>query len=217
MSLLEYGRILIQRGWIIAICTAIAAGGMYLYSARQTAIFQSTQVLLIQPVSADLGISYANRSLLNSYVVYLNSSFIAQEIAEELEMGISGAELKGRTEIGANPDNLTIEVRVNDTDGEQANRVAFAWGQKLVQLRQAQNENLPNEEHINVIPQDFPTFTQFRPRTFVNMALGGMAGLVFGSLIVFVLEFRQHRIIYFEEDAERLLGSAPLAVVPGEE
>lgn len=216
MSLLEYLRILIQRGWIILLCGALFAGAMYLYSSQQAVIYQSTQVVLLQPARANQSIGAAHRSLLNSYVVYLNSSFIAQEIADSLDMGISGAELKGRTEIGAIPDRLTIEIKVNDTNGDNANRVAFAWGEKLIQLRQAQNANLPNDDHINAILQDFPTYTQFSPRTFVNMALGGIVGILVGGVIVFILEFRQHRVIRYQDDIETLLGQQTLVSIPAE-
>lgn len=212
MSLLEYARIGIQRGWIIVLCALMAAGAMVVYSARQTPIYRATQVVLIQPARADLGISQANRNLLNSYVVYLNSSFVAQEIADELGLGVSGAELRGRAEIGAIPDRLTIEIEVNDTDGDRANLVAFTWGQKLVQYRQAINADLPADDHINVIVQDFPTYRLYRPRTLVNVSLGSITGGLVGFALVFALEFRRNRRVHTADDLILSGDDAPLIV-----
>lgn len=213
MSLFEYLRVLLQRGWIIALFAAGAAGAMVFYSSQQTPIYRSTQVILVSPQRADLDNSLANRSLLSSYVVYLNSSFVAEQIAEELEMDVSGAELKGRAEIGAVPDRLTIEINVNDTDGDNANRVAFAWGQKLVQFLQQRNASVPAEDHVTAVPQDFPTYTLYRPRTLVNVMLGGLAGALAGSVLVFILEFRRNRVV---RDAHDLLvwGGGLLATIP---
>jgi len=216
MSLLEYVRVLVQRGWVMVLCALIAAGGMYLYSDRQPIIYRATQVVLIQPARADASRSLGNRSLVTSYTVYLNSVHVAQEIADSLGLGISGAELKGRAEIGARPDQLAIEINVNDADGETANRVAFAWGEKLVQYRQSLNANLPTDEHVYAVLQDFPRYTQYRPRTLVNMALGGMAGLLVGGLMVFALELRHHRRVHHPQDLSAFAHDAVFAVIPHE-
>lgn len=216
MSLLEYLRVLVQRGWIMALCALIAAAGMYFYSNQQPIIYRATQVVLIQPARADASRSLGNRSLVTSYTVYLNSVYVAQEIADSLGLGISGAELKGRAEIGAKPDQLVIEINVNDTDGETANRVAFAWGEKLVQYRQTLNANLPTDEHVYAVLQDFPRYTQYRPRTLVNMALGGMGGLLVGGLLVFVLELRHHRRVVNRDDLAVFAADAVFVTIPSE-
>lgn len=214
MSLLEYLRVLIQRGWILLLCGLLAAAAMFVYSSRQPVIYRATQLMIVQPQRADLGMSQANRALINGYVVYLNSSRVAQDVAQVLGMDVSGAELKGRAEIGALPDRAIIEINVNDTDGENANRVAFEWGQQLIRYRQQLNEGLPADDHVNVSAQDFPTYVQYRPRTAVNMVLGGLVGLLLGGVMAFVLEYRRSRVIRLREDLESVLGDAPLGVIP---
>lgn len=216
MSLLEYLRVLVQRGWMMALCALIAAGGMYVYSSRQPVIYRATQVVLIQPARADASRSLGNRSLVTSYTVYLNSVYVAQEVSDTLGLGVSGAELKGRAEIGARPDQLVIEINVNDTDGETANRVAFAWGEKLVQYRQQLNANLPTDEHVYAVLQDFPRYTQYRPRTLVNMALGGLAGLLIGGVLVFALELRHHRRVHHPHDLAAFVTDAVFMTIPAE-
>jgi capsular polysaccharide biosynthesis protein len=216
MSLLEYLRVVVQRGWIVLLFAAAAAAALVVISSRQTPIYRATQVLIVSPRSADLDNSLANRNLLNSYVVYLNSTFVASEIAEALDMGISGAELKGRAEIAAVPDRLTIEINVNDTDGNSANQVAYLWGQKLLEFLQARNENLPSDDHIDAVMQDLPQYVLYRPRTLVNAALGGLAGAVVGGLVVFALEFRRSRVVRDLDDLQNLRGLS-MTVIPDEQ
>lgn len=216
MSLLEYLRVLVQRGWIIALFAVAAAAALVVISSRQTPIYRATQVVIVSPRGADLDNSLATRDLLNSYVVYLNSSFVAAEIADALDMDVSGAELKGRAEIGAVPDRLTIEINVNDTDGDSANRVASLWGQKLVEFLQARNQDVPADDHIDAVMQDAPQYVLYRPRTLVNAALGGLAGAVMGGVLVFALEFRRSRVVRHEDDLLALRGLS-VTVIPAEQ
>lgn len=212
MSLLEYGRILLQRGWIILICLIVGAGGMTVYSVRQPAVYRSTMQVIFEPAQSGQGISAANAALLRSYVVYLSSTAIAAEIVQELSMGISAEALKAGTEISAIPDQSLIRIEVNDSNGDAANTVAYAWGLKLVDVRNRQNEELSISERINATPQDFPRYALYRPRTTANALLGAVAGLAVGIVIVFVLERRRLRTLRFASDfaLAGLLATIPL-------
>lgn len=216
MSLFEYLRVLIQRGWIVVLIVMFTAGGAYFLTTQQTRIFQSSYVILLEPVSPNSNISQANRALLNGYVVYLYSRPIAAQVVEALDMGISPDELMGRSSISVTEDQLALEIRVNDTDGENANRVALAWGEALIHYRNTINEDLPGPEHINAIPQDSPRFSQFRPRVLLTTALGVLGGLAVGGLIVFMLEFLHNRIVQHPEDLEQGLHMDVLATIPGD-
>lgn len=216
LSLLEYGRLLVVRGWIVAICMAILMGGAYLYSGRQTRIYRATQLMLVQAGESDANVLQASQRQLNAYVVYLYSSLVADEISRELGLGISGEELKGRAEISAEPERSIIRIEVNDTDGESANRVAYAWGQKLVQYFNQLNENMTGAERIEALVQDFPTYTLYRPRLVVNLGLSGVVGLLIGAMIVFIVEFRSNRVIRHPEDVEDFDALPVLASIPAE-
>lgn len=216
MSLLEYGRLLIQRGWIVVLCAAVFMGAAYLYSARQTPIYRSTQNMLVVPDKTDANVDLATRRQLNAYVQYLYSSLVGQEISDSLQLGVSGAELRGRAEISAVPDRSLIIIEVNDLDGEAANRVAYAWGQKLVEYRNRLNENLPEGERVSALPQDNPVFRLYWPRLGVNLGLGGFVGAVLGCLIVFFVELRRNSIVRHREDIEGFNDLPVLATIPTE-
>lgn len=216
MSLLEYGRLALQRGWILVLCVALCLGAAYLLSVRQTRIYRATQYMIVQPERVDANVLAANLRQLNAYVTYLHSVPVAERVVEALGLELSGLEMKGRAEIVAEPERSRIRIEVNDTDGESANRVAAAWGQQLILYRQQLNENLPEGERISAVPQDHPTFALYRPRLAVNFGLGALAGALVGSLIVFVLEVRRNRVVRHREDLEALPALTLLAVIPGD-
>ncbi|GIK29614.1 MAG: hypothetical protein IT298_05345 [Chloroflexi bacterium] len=212
LSLLEYGRIVVQRGWIVVLCAALGACAMLFYSSRQDTVYRSTMQVIFEPAQSGQGISAANAALLRSYVVYLSSTGIAGEIVEELGMGISAEALKAGTEISAVPDQSLIRIEVNDANGDWANTVAYAWGLKLVDVRNRQNDELPVDEQIIATPHDFPRYTLYRPRTTANLLLGAVGGSVLGVVIIFVLERRRLRIVKSPGDFAlgRLLATIPL-------
>lgn len=216
MSLLEYGRILLQRGWLLVLCVALGAGAMFAYSNRQQPIYQSRVNVLLQPANANSSQSAASTALINSYVVYLYTNPIAAQVSEAAGLGISSGELLGRTQIGPDRDRSQVVIAVNDTDGENANRVALAWAQQLIDFRNAQNADLPQSEHINAILQDFPRFEQNSPRTLMNVALGSLGGLLLGGLGVFWLEYRRHRVVRNDDDLRQHHHLDVLATVPSE-
>jgi capsular polysaccharide biosynthesis protein len=216
VSLLEYGRLLVQRGWIVVLCALLGAGAMFAYSRLQTPIYRSTYQILIEPARTEQGVSAGQRSLLGSLVIALHTTGTAAEIIDELGMGISPLALKNGTRIGAIPDQMLIRIEVDDTDGEFANLVAQRWGDKLLQLRNRLNQDLNNRDRILATPQDAPRYALYRPRTLINMALGGVVGVLAGALLVFALEYRHHRRITSRFDVNGLpvLGCIPHDATP---
>lgn len=214
MSLLDYIGLLARRGLILLLLVILGAGGAYFLTRGQTPIYRSTQVMLMQPARPDLGISQASQALLNTYVVYLYSNPVAEQIIQEQNLGdIAPEQLKGITRIGADPSRLTIQIEIDTTDGELANRIAYAWGQKLVAYRQQLNEDLPEEEHINAIPQDTAHYSLYRPRLAINAILGGLVGAICAAVMIFALEYRKNIVIHHRDDLPEF---GLIAVVPQE-
>jgi capsular polysaccharide biosynthesis protein len=201
VSLLEYLRVLIMRGWILALCAILGAGAMLVVSQRQTVVYRSTIQVIFEPAAASQGVSAAVNSLLRSYVVRVHTTAVAAEIVNDLGMGISADSLKGGTEISAVPDQSLIKIEVNDTDGDWANVVALAWAQKLIDQQNALNSELPATEQLRATMQeDSARYSLFRPRTLPNVLLGSTAGLLAGMILVFILERRMTRVIRNRQD-----------------
>jgi len=214
MNLLEYGRILWRRGWIMVLLAVIAAASAYFLSSRQTPIYRSTQLVLIQPSRNDLGLTEATTRLMESYVVYLNSSDRAQEVINTLNLDMLARDLQGKATIAANRNNLTVQIDIDLPDGELANDVARTWGNLLVQYRTAENQTVRQEDRIDALLPDAARYRLLQPNILINTLAGAIIGFLLGGILVFVLEYLESSVVRRREDIERQLELPVLATIP---
>lgn len=214
MTLVDYLRLLVRRGWIILLLALIAAGSAYVFTQGQTPIYRSTQRVILQPSRADLGLSESIIRIMQSYAVYLNSSLRAQEVIDRLQLDALPDDLQGRVTIEADTLRLTIQIDVDDTSPDAANRVAGEYGRLLQDYQAERNQRARAEDRIDVVIQDVARAGINRPRPLVNTAAGGVLGLLLGGVIVFVLEFLESNIVRRRDDVERALSLPVLATIP---
>lgn len=214
MNLTEYIRVLIRRGWIMLVLAAIAGGTAYTLSSQETPVYRGTQLVVIQPSRADLGLAEASVRLINSLVVLIDSQEVAQEIIDTLALDMTAGQLKGNVSIAPDQLRLTIQIDVNSTNPDEASRVAREWGQWLVDYRREQNQQVQREDRVNAIMPDQPGVGQFSPRPTFNGIAGALLGLIVGGVIVFVLEYLESGIIRRREDLERTASVTVLASIP---
>lgn len=213
MSLTDYGRILLRRGWIVGLLAALAGVSALLFSHTQTPIYRATQLVLIQPSRNDLGLAEATIRLINSYVVYLNSTSIAQQVIDDLQLDMMAEALKSAATIVPDRDRLTVQIDVDLADPNVAGRVAEAWGNMLVAYRNRENQTVRQEDRINALLPDRPSIGLLRPNRTVNTLVGVLLGALVGGVIVFAMEYLESGIVRRREDVERL-EIAVLAAVP---
>ena len=214
MNLIDYGRILWRRGWIIVLLAVFAAGSAYFLSTRQTTIYRSTQKVLIIPSRSDLSLTESSRLLLNSLREYLDSTYVAANVIERLQLDMLPSDLLTKVDITAEQISLAIQIAVDLPDGDQANRVAKAWGEELVMYRNTENQKLRREDQIFAQLQDDPIYALKSPRPFINAAAGAVLGLLLGGIIVFVLEYLESSVVRRREDLERGMDIPVLAALP---
>ncbi len=214
MNLIDYGRILLRRGWIILLLAVIAAGSAYFLSSRQTPVYRATQKVLVQPTRADLGLTESATRLLQQYAAYLDSQFIAQQVIDNLKLDMTASDLKSKVTIAPIPISLQIQIDVDMEQQDVAGSVAREWGNALVRYRQQQNQQALREDRIDANLQDFPVISLLRPRPIINAAAGAILGVLLGAILVFVLEYLESNTIRRREDVER--ADLPvLATIPG--
>ena len=109
MTLIEYGQILIRRGWIILLLALIAAVSAYLLSRAQTPIYRATQTVLIQPARADLSLTESASRLVNNYALYLDSDSTAARVIDALQLDMTPGDLNA--DVVVNPDALRFSIR----------------------------------------------------------------------------------------------------------
>jgi capsular polysaccharide biosynthesis protein len=214
MNLIDYGRILWRRGWIIILLAVIAAGSAYFLATRQTPIYRSIQKVLIVPSRSDLSLTQSSKLLLNSLREYLDSTLIAANVIEREQLDMTPSQLRGEVDITVEDISLAIQIAVDLPDGEVANRVARAWGEELVFYRNTENQKLRREDQIFAQLQDNPTYSLESPRPPINAAAGAILGVLLGGIIVFGLEYLESSVVRRREDLERSLDIPVLAAVP---
>lgn len=203
MNLVDYGRILWRRGWMMVLLALIAAGSAYVLSFQQTPVYRSTQKVLIQPSRNDLGLTEATTRLLNSYVVYLDSELIAARVIDALRLDMTPGQLKSNVTIAPDPLRFTIQIDVDLPDGDLANDVARTWGEMLVQYRNEQNQTVRREDRIDALLPDVARYELLRPRPIINALAGAILGVLLGGIIIFVLEYLESSVVRRRDDIER--------------
>jgi len=215
MSLVDYGRILVRRGWIIVLCMIVTGASAYFISRQMTPTYRASQLILIQPARNDLGLTEATTRLMNSYQVYLNSSRIAQQVIDNLQLDMLPGDLLGDVTIQSNKDNLTVQIDVDVQDCAIANRVASEWGNQLVIYRNTQNQTVRLEDRIDAIPVDNPRCpTSTTPNVVINTVAGVLLGGLLGAILVFVLEYLESSVVRRRSDVEKTLEMPVLATIP---
>lgn len=214
MILLDYGRIFIRRAWIIVLLALLAAGGAYFLAKQQQPIYRSVQTVLIQPARSDNGLTISSKELLNNYSLLLDSTYTAAKIIDQLQLDMTPAALKGAVDVVADTLTISIKISVDLPDGEMANRVAKAWGEQLVQFRNAENQKVQRSDQVNALLQDDPVYELNRPRPIINAAAGAVLGIIVGAVIIFILEYLESSIIRRREDLERMMDIPVLAAIP---
>src|SRR5690606_4397618 len=131
MNLLDYGRIILRRGWIAILLAVIAAVGAFGFSKIVTPVYRGTQTVLLVPSRSDLGLTEAALRLINSRQAYLNSTIVAQEIINDLQLDMDPSYLLGKTTIVPNRDSLAIQIDVDlpEQHTNQIYNIVLAWSQ----------------------------------------------------------------------------------------
>jgi capsular polysaccharide biosynthesis protein len=214
MNLIDYGSILLRRGWIMILLAIIAAASAFFLSRLQTPIYRATQTVLIEPARADLGLTESATRLVRQYAVRLDSDFTAERVIDTLRLDMTPAELNGATVVNSDALRLTIQIEVELPDAEIARQVAQEFGNQLVQYRFQENQQNRLEDRITASLQDVARVDLDRPRPPLNAAAGSVLGLILGGIIIFVLEYLESAIIRRRDDLERTLTLPVLASIP---
>lgn len=214
MNLLDYGRIFVRRGWIIVLLAVLAGGAAYFLSKGQRPVYRSIQTVLIQPARNDNGLTISSKDMLSQYSLYLNSTYRAAAVIDQLQLDMTPSALKGAVNIAPDQLTLSIKISVDLPDGEMANRVAKAWGEQLVQFRNAENQKVQRSDQVIALLQDDPVYELNQPRPTINAAAGAILGVIIGAIIIFVLEFLESSVVRRREDLERVIEIPVLATIP---
>ncbi len=215
---MEFGQIvgiLRKRWWIILaaiVATAVSAVG---FTKLQTPTYQSTVEVVIQPARPDFGLTQSAKTLLRSYMTVADSNKWAQQVIDRLRLDMTPQQLRANARFAAEDDRMVIKIEIEDTDGEQANRIARTWAMLLVEWRDSENQRLRKEDRVGAVLRDEPTYVQaWPPRTAIVLAAGVVFGLLIAAVVIFFLEWVESGIIRTPRDVEQWVGVTVLGTVP---
>ncbi len=214
MELRDYFRILRQRGWLILVLMALTAAAAFGFSKIQTPVYESTLRLLVSPSRTDFGQAQAAKALLSSYEQWLYSSYQAQKVIDTLQLDMTAGELLGDVRVASDGNSFVISLSVENTDPDLANDIARAWGNRLIQQQNLDNDRLPLEDRIYIEFIDDPQVGLERPKTMINTAAGAVFGLLLGVALIFLLEWLASGVIRRGEDVERYLDIPVIGRIP---
>jgi capsular polysaccharide biosynthesis protein len=217
MNLTYYVRIMIRRGWIMLLAMIITAGAAYGFSKAQTPVYRASQRVLFQPARNDFGLTETLRTVLRSYVVYLNTDTQAAAAIDRLNLDMQPGELRRHTTINSDPTQLMIQIDVDMEDGKLAADIAHELGLLLFEYKTQQNSGLRREDRIDPVMIDRAGWNLHSPNTKINTLAGAVLGLLLGGVIVFALEYLESNIVRSKDDIERFLDLPVLAAIPADD
>ncbi|GMQ77849.1 MAG: hypothetical protein BMS9Abin02_0340 [Anaerolineae bacterium] len=216
MELSDYGRILKQRGWIIILVAVLTAAAAFGFSKLQTPVYESTLRILVQPARTDFGQAQAAKQLLRGYVQWINSSYRAAKVIDELKLDLTPDQLLSDFKVASDESSFVIQLNVENTNPDLANDVARTWGNTFIQWRVDDNATQRKEDRVDAEFIDDPRAGLDRPKTMINTVAAGIFGALIGIIIVLALEWIESGVFQRSEDIERYLEIPVIGSIPGQ-
>jgi capsular polysaccharide biosynthesis protein len=215
MSLNDYLRILRRWWWIMLLLALLTALSAYAFSALQTPIYKSTVLISVKPSRPDFGLSQSTKALLRSYETRIRTEDFAAAVIDRLSLDVTPESLLGDVTIASDDSRFTIQIDVENVNGDVANDIARELAYEFLAWRNTENADIAREDQVRAEILQSPTrYSLFRPQKDVNTIAGAILGLILGGVIIFLVEYRDAAIIRFADDVERGLGLPVLGAIP---
>ena len=214
MPLSDYVQVLYRRGWILVLVAILTAAAAFVFSKLQTPVYKSTIYILVQPSRVDLGLTESAKSLLRSYVAWMDTDSRAGDVITGLQLDQEPEALHGNVTIASDDSRFVIQIDVKNGNGDLANDIAKRWAELFIQYRNDDNQKQRQEDRVNAIILDAPKYVTDSPKTSINTVAGAILGLLLGGVIVFILEYLESAVIRTPTDIERQFSLPVLGAIP---
>jgi len=214
LKIQDYIDVLRRRGWIIILAVVITAVSAFVFSKLRTPVYRASMEVSIQLARPDLGLTQSAKQLLSSYANVMWSEKQADSVIRTLGLYMDPRDLKGDVKIVADDSIMVIKIDVDNSDGELANQIANTWAQLLVQWRDEQNARQDKQDRVFAEIIDLASYSLLRPKTSINVAAGGILGVVLGTLVVFAVEWLEAGVIHDPAALEAETGLTIIGMIP---
>ncbi|MBT2571200.1 Wzz/FepE/Etk N-terminal domain-containing protein [Planococcus sp. ISL-110] len=184
------------------------------YTVMKPVYKATTQILINQNTASSeefdsLDIN-TNLQLIGTYNVIIKSPAILANVIDELQLNETVQSLTERVTVNNIESSQVVSLSVEDSSMEQAvliaNTTAKVFQEEIQQMMKVDNVSILAAADATGNPKPI------RPDPVFNMAIGAIAGLVFGMGITLILE-QLNTTVRTEEDIEEMAGLQVLGVV----
>lgn len=205
---------LLEKWWILLICTVLGAGLTLAYTVfAMTPQYQSTTSIYIlnkndkeNLTTSDLSVS---TQLTKDYAKLITSRTVMENVLGSLNLTGTYEALEKKVTVSILSDTRIIEINVTDPDPELARELADEIREQGAErIRQVMDV-----EAVNVVDEANLPEEPVSPSKKKNTLLGAMAGLVLCGMI-FTVKYLFDDSIKTAEDVEKYLGLSTLAMIP---
>jgi capsular polysaccharide biosynthesis protein len=161
-----------------------------------------------------LGLTESAKTLLRSYVAWLDTRDNAQQVIDTLHLDQTPDALKSNVTIASDDSRFVIQIDVKDENEKTAGDVAWQWADLLRKWRESENTTAQRQDWVSAEVLDTPLISLYSPQTKVNVLAGAILGMLLGGVLVFVMEYLEAGILRSPQDVERGLSLSVLGAIP---
>ena len=220
LDLRVYWRILLKGWWILVFSAVAAAGAALLVSQAMTPNYLATSTVLVQGGGQTPGIQFGDiqvsQELAKNYGDLIKTRPILERVIGAMSLPYGPDTLSDKISFRS-PRSL-IEITVRDPDPQLAARIANTVAQTFIddfrdrqftqiaqfQAALGQYGITPNPELIaaqaatlstlSIVEEAVPPPSPSSPRTWLNVLVGTVLGLLGAGLVIFIREYRDDTI-----------------------
>ncbi|MBI5839272.1 MAG: diguanylate cyclase [Chloroflexi bacterium] len=192
MMIKDYIRLLVKRWWLLALAFIVVFASTYVWTSRQTPVYESHATFVIRPRSGTVVSddfikaldTISNRSEINSTFAEVSSSKSIREQAIK-KMNLSSDQRKGLSATGSVIAGTNIlEITAQSHDPVIARDFADAVGAETVDYV----KNLYDVYQLEGLDSANTPSKPIKPDLVLNLTLGAFLGLALGVALIFLLE-----------------------------
>jgi succinoglycan biosynthesis transport protein ExoP len=187
----------IRKRWLtIAAVMLVAVAGAGLVTALSPKVYEVTTRLFVSTSGSSdstalLSGSSFTQQRVKSYADVITTPNVLDPVIKSLGLDTTAAKLGGQITATVPLDTVLIEVTVQNSNPKVAAEVAGALGKQFI-TTVAELENVskgqPSPVKVTVVSAPTVPVTPVRPRRTLNLALGGVLGLLLGLGVAFLRE-----------------------------
>jgi capsular polysaccharide biosynthesis protein len=210
-----YYRLFTKRLWIIVLAMFLGLAGAFLISRVQTPVYRSTIYLNMRPRRLDWGLQQTIKGLMRNYAVNVTSRDTALQVIEALDLNMTSDQLRGKLRVTPIESDFVLQLAADDPDPALAQAIAQTTAEKFVVRIQDYMRDQDPRDRVELTIRDYALpGALHRPNLKINLAAGGMLGILLGTAIVLILRWMESEVITSPEDVERYMGLATVGVIP---